>query len=88
MLLKPRIFAAETFLRPGKGPIAIAFLDTGISPTEDFTHPNNRIIAFLDLVNKKTLPYDDNGHGTHVTESSAKEKSPVPNGTGLFRSSI
>lgn len=29
-------------------------------------NPNNRIIAFKDLVNRKTAIYDDNGHGTHV----------------------
>ena len=30
-------------------------------------------IAFLDLVNGKTKPYDDNGHGTHVTVSLLKK---------------
>ena len=69
MLLKQRLFAAEKILRPPKKPIAIAFLDTGISPAADFTLPENRIIHFLDLVNGKTRPYDDNGHGTHVTVS-------------------
>lgn len=47
--------------------LAIAFLDTGISPAADFILPENRIIAFRDFVNGKTAPYDDNGHGTHVT---------------------
>lgn len=50
----------------GRG-ISIAILDTGISPTEDFILPENRIVAFRDLVNGKRHPYDDNGHGTHVT---------------------
>ncbi len=50
----------------GKG-ITIAFLDTGIAPLKDFTYPENRIIYFKDFVNNKTEPYDDNGHGTHVT---------------------
>ena len=76
MLLKQRLFAAETFFRPPKGPLAIAFLDTGISPVADFTYPKNRIVAFLDLVNGKTEPYDDNGHGTHVT-GSIQNKSPL-----------
>lgn len=49
----------------GRG-ISIAILDTGISPTEDFILPENRIVAFRDLVNGKRRPYDDNGHGTHV----------------------
>ena len=73
MLLKQRLIAAEKMLRSNKKPIAIAFLDTGISPVADFTQPENRIIAFLDLVNGKTKPYDDNGHGTHVTVSLLKK---------------
>ena len=71
MLLKQRLFAAEKLFRPQKKSqtetIAIAFLDTGISPVADFTQPKNRIVCFLDLVNGRTKPYDDNGHGTHVT---------------------
>ena len=47
--------------------VSIAVLDTGISPVADFILPQNRILAFLDLVNGKTKPYDDNGHGTHLT---------------------
>ena len=50
----------------GKG-IGIAILDTGISPINDFLYPKNRIIAFKDFINGKTSPYDDNGHGTHVS---------------------
>ncbi len=50
----------------GKG-IGIAILDTGISPVADFTKPYNRIAVFRDFVNGRTEPYDDNGHGTHVT---------------------
>ena len=50
----------------GKG-IGIAILDTGISPINDFLYPKNRIIAFKDFINGKTNPYDDNGHGTHVS---------------------
>ena len=67
MLLKQRLIAAEKKFHTNQKKIAIAFLDTGISPVPDFTQPENRIIAFLDLVNGKTKPYDDNGHGTHVT---------------------
>lgn len=50
----------------GKG-ITIAVLDTGVASVADLTLPNNRILAFKDIVNGKSLPYDDNGHGTHVT---------------------
>ena len=49
----------------GKG-ITLAVIDTGIYPHPDLTQPNIRIIAFKDFINKKSLPYDDNGHGTHV----------------------
>ncbi len=90
MRLKQRLFAAEKLLHPSKLPPAIAFLDTGISPAADFTEPQNRIIAFLDLVNGKTLPYDDNGHGTHLTGSifckipAFREKSPLfPTKSGI-----
>lgn len=50
----------------GKG-VGIAILDTGVSPVADFTQPQNRIVCFRDFVHGKTRPYDDNGHGTHVT---------------------
>lgn len=46
----------------GKG-IGVAVIDTGIHPHADL---NGRIKAFKDLVQNKTAPYDDNGHGTHV----------------------
>lgn len=45
----------------------IAFIDTGISPHLDFLMPKNRIVHFKDLINDRTLPYDDNGHGTFVS---------------------
>ena len=87
MFLKPRFFAAE---KRQTQPLSIAFLDTGISPVADFTHPENRIIAFLDLVNGRTTPYDDNGHGTHMPvrncenniRISSERSLPVP----FFRS--
>ncbi len=50
----------------GRG-VTIAFLDTGISPVDDFIKPRDRIVAFRDFVNGRLEPYDDNGHGTHVT---------------------
>lgn len=59
----------------GKG-IGIAILDTGISPVADFTIPTDRIIAFQDFINGRTTPYDDNGHGTHVT-GAKKETTPM-----------
>ena len=45
---------------------SIAIIDTGINPHVDFCLPKNRIIKFVDLINNKKEPYDDNGHGTYV----------------------
>ncbi len=50
----------------GEG-ITIAVIDTGVAPHKDLTMPSNRIIGFKDFINTKTEPYDDNGHGTHVS---------------------
>lgn len=61
----------------GKG-IGIAILDTGISPVADFTIPNNRIAVFRDFINGRTTPYDDNGHGTHVTGAKTPKKKQRP----------
>ena len=46
-----------------KRAIGVAILDTGIYRHIDF---DNRIIAFVDFVNGQNMPYDDNGHGSHV----------------------
>ena len=43
--------------------VGVAVLDTGIYPHRDF---DDRITAFSDMVKRKPLPYDDNGHGTHI----------------------
>lgn len=46
----------------GRGITAVV-LDTGVAPHPDF---QNKILVFRDFVNGRELPYDDNGHGTHV----------------------
>ena len=46
----------------GRG-VCVAVLDTGIYPHRDF---DRRIVAFYDYIQHRSLPYDDNGHGTHV----------------------
>lgn len=51
--------------------IGIAILDTGIAPVDDLIKPRNRILGFKDFVNNKSDPYDDNGHGTHVSGIAA-----------------
>ncbi|MGN7760767.1 S8 family peptidase [Paenibacillus sp. 22594] len=54
----------------GKG-INIAVLDTGVFPHPDLVRPVNRIVAFKDFINHRKRPYDDNGHGTHITGDAA-----------------
>lgn len=49
----------------GKG-VKIAIIDTGVSPHIDFCLPSMRIVKFVDLINGRKMPYDDNGHGTFV----------------------
>lgn len=44
--------------------VGVAVLDTGIYPHIDF---GQRIAAFYDVVRKRWDPYDDNGHGTHIS---------------------
>ena len=58
--------ASDALTLPGGKGVNIAFLDTGVYPHPDFTRPNDRIVAFVDFVNGQVLPYDDNGHGSHV----------------------
>jgi len=43
--------------------VTVAVLDSGIA-----NHPDlqGRVAAFRDFVNGRKMPYDDNGHGTHV----------------------
>ncbi len=50
--------------------VVIAIIDTGI----DINHvdlPSNKLLGWLDLLNGQTIPYDDHGHGTHVSGIAA-----------------
>ncbi len=46
--------------------VGVAIVDTGITLHKDFIDERNRVVAFVDFINQRTEPYDDNGHGTHV----------------------
>lgn len=54
----------------GRG-VGIAVVDTGIYPHPDFYSPVGRVVGFHDCINDGTIPYDDNGHGTHVAGDAA-----------------
>lgn len=47
----------------GQG-ITAAVIDTGIGAHPDL--PGERLLFFRDFVNRRGMPYDDSGHGTHV----------------------
>ncbi|WP_429143828.1 S8 family peptidase [Anaerotaenia torta] len=49
----------------GRG-VGVAIVDTGITLHKDFVDGGNRVIGFVDFINRRAEPYDDNGHGTHV----------------------
>ena len=56
--------------------VGVAVIDSGISSFHDdltvvnsstlYPYGNQRVSKFVDFVNGRTLPYDDNGHGSHV----------------------
>lgn len=49
----------------GEG-VTVAVIDTGIYPHLDFMAPEERLVKFVDFLEGKEEPYDDNGHGTFV----------------------
>src|SRR6185369_15513859 len=56
--------------------VGIAVVDSGVAAWHDdltkggvykyFPYGNQRVAKFVDFVQGQTMPYDDNGHGTHV----------------------
>ena len=55
--------------------VGVAIIDSGITNWHDdltnttsklFPYGNQRVAKFVDFINGQTLPYDDNGHGSHV----------------------
>ena len=68
--------------------IGVAVIDSGISSWHDdftnktaklFPYGNQRVAKFVDFVNGRSLPYDDNGHGTHVSGIIAGNGQDSPN---------
>ncbi|WP_152912110.1 S8 family serine peptidase [Caloranaerobacter sp. TR13] len=67
-----------------KNDVVVAVIDTGI----DGNHVDldgGKIIGWKDFVNNQPLPYDDNGHGTHVAGIIAGEGDGNPNYTGVAK---
>lgn len=62
----------------GEG-ITIAVLDSGVNPHPDL---GSRLLGQIDFIEGKALPYDDNGHGTHVAGCAAGDGSINPNYAG------
>lgn len=54
--------------------IRIGVIDTGV----DFSHPDLRqsLTRGINLLNRSTLPHDDNGHGTHIAGTIAAANQP------------
>jgi len=64
----------DTLGYTGSG-VGVAIIDSGVTSWHDdltnttsklFPYGNQRVAKFVDFVNGRTLPYDDNGHGSHV----------------------
>jgi serine protease AprX len=88
----------ETMGYTGAG-IGVAVIDSGITAWHDdltnntsklFPYGNQRVAKFMDFVNGRTLPYDDNGHGSHVAgviagngRDSGGEKTGIAPGASL-----
>ncbi|HEY1913170.1 MAG TPA: S8 family peptidase [Vicinamibacterales bacterium] len=56
--------------------VGVAVIDSGVTSWHDdltkgnsyktYPYGNQRVTKFVDFVNGRSLPYDDNGHGSHV----------------------
>src|SRR4029077_11154943 len=55
--------------------VGVAVIDSGVATWHDdltnrsskiYPYGNQRVTKFVDFVNGQALPYDDNGHGSHV----------------------
>lgn len=62
--------------------MVVAIIDTGIDAAHSDLK-NGKVIAWNDWVNGQTSPYDDHGHGTHVSGIVAGTGAGNPAYTGV-----
>ncbi|MCW2766491.1 MAG: family serine peptidase [Nocardioides sp.] len=74
----------------GGASVVVAVLDTGVAyPGQDPSRPGSpdlsqsRFVAGYDFVDGDTIPYDQNGHGTHVASTIAEQTDNAYGLTGL-----
>jgi serine protease AprX len=79
--------------------VSIAVIDSGVATWHDdltdtssanYPYGNQRVTKFVDFVNRRSQPYDDNGHGSHVAGTilgngydSSGEKAGIAPGASL-----
>jgi serine protease AprX len=73
-------YARDWYGLTGTG-VGVAVIDSGIATFHDdltvgldtthYPYGDQRVAKFVDFVDGQTLPYDDNGHGTHVAGTIA-----------------
>lgn len=62
--VKKMLHGSQAYRRYQGNGICAAIVDTGLSPHPDIA---SHIAGFYDAISHHTVPYDNNGHGTHVS---------------------